>query len=367
MQVELEPVSSNNHSSYFRRIELNRSSYDYSVEIIIDNDDFIEGYYYLNITAFDGNNYSVAGIKIYVEFIKNEFLGSLIANEVNNQTMISWLNLKDGSNSVYGSAPVSFGGLAVNGKDKLFIIAEREERVITARKKNDNVPVWSFSDTKTSGTYQYKTLKTIDNLIYALSFNNQIEVYSRDGNRLNTISTYFRPIIMAKTSDRIYTIEQDPTNRNYLGIYTSLGIQLSNIRLDFIPVGIEVRISNDLYVLGNNSGKGVLMEYKSQSSAFNTIKNFNYKILSSAYCNGKLYYNSDVGVLYEFSVGQNNGIQRGSGILADLMKCNEETSNLYFNHQYNATLGVLNLDRFTLETKRTYSSKVLGIEFLYSR
>lgn len=367
MQIKLESVSSSNYSTYFKEIPINKGAIDFVKEVLIENEDFIAGYYNLSVTAFDGTNIGVASVRIYVNYEPIKFLGCLSAIEYNNQTVVNWFNPDNGIDSLYGQASVSFGGLAVNSKRKLYILAEKDQRNITAREKVVNNPVWSISNTKLSSSYQYKSLYTFNNLIYALSYNSEIEIFNRDGIRQNVISTRYRPIKMAKTSNKIYTIEQASTNQYYMGEYNEIGVLLNHIFLNFYPVGIEGQKSGDVYVLGNFNNLGKLMEYKSKASAFNELQNFNYELSSSCYCDGKLYFNSISGSFYEFSIGFNNGIQRASGVYSDLMKCHESTKQLYYNHSSQGNWGIIDVRNNAKIYQGNYASKVLGIEFLYSR
>jgi hypothetical protein len=173
--------------------------------------------------------------------------------------------------------------------------------------------------------------------------------------------------MITKTSNRIYTIEQGVTNVYYLGVYTSTGAQINVVQLDFVPVGVEGKPSGDVYLLGNKNGEGKLKEYKSQVSVINEVQTFNYEVSSSAFCDGRLYFNSTAGNLYEFSIGFNNGIQRASGVFADLMKCHEPSNQIYYNHITQGELGIFDARANSKLTQRIYSNKVLGIEFLYSR
>jgi hypothetical protein len=367
MQIRLEPESPNNNSTYYRKILINKSTYDFNEEVLIVNEDFISGYYNLSVTAYDGTNTGIAGVRIFVEFESIKFLGCLSTIATNTQTIVNWFNPFDGTDSIYGSAPVSFGGLAVNSKRQLYVIAEKDQRTISGRLKKKNEVIWSVSSSNTISPYQYKSLTTLDNLIYALCYNSQIEVFNRDGARQSIIYTFQRPLMITKTSNRIYTLEQGVTGVNYLGIYNFNGGQLNVIQLNFVPVGVEGQESGDVYVLGNTNGVGKLMEYKSKASAFNELKTFNYEVSSSTYCDGRLYFNSTTGALYEFSIGFNNGVQRASGVYADLMKCHTPTGQIYYNHISQGELGLFDAKSNTKITQRNYGSKVLGIEFLYSR
>jgi hypothetical protein len=353
----------NSNYTYYVNKDYEASNFFYPI-----NEDFVSSNYYLEATAFDGENSKVTSVDLRLNYTGYSYRGTVYSSSNSNSCLLK-LVAPSGAITNFAQQNVSCAGFALDKKRETYIILERNAPRITSYSIKDNSINWSESFSASGGTYEFSKLAVIDDLIYCLNFTNQIFRYDYTGQARGVIGTVYQPITIKKIGSFLYTIEKRRSDQAYyIGQYGITGAFVSNRELNMAATDLDAAGGGNVYIIGNSSGKGRLMEFKVQVGALNFITNFNYSVSSCFSYRNKFYFNSaDNGNFYEFSLNMTDGIRKAQNVYADAFAVDEKREVLYFNSVFDNGGYQMNLNDFSTRQVLNGGSKVTDFRPYYKK
>lgn len=367
--IKLFDLNTKEYYGGIKTFPVNKTSDEAFLFYEITDEDFPSSNYSLEVFVSDGDNTTIKAVEVQINYSGYRFQGTLFSSSSGSTTNLNLLD-KNGSTQSYGQKSMASAGVAINKKNDTYILLGRNSPVISGYNFVDNSLKWTVQLTPSGGTYQFSKLREIDEILYCLSYNNQIYKFDLNGVARGVITTDNQPQEIRKIGRYLYTIEKRISDqRYYLVQYALTGVLLSNREINMEAIGIEDAKSSNVYILGNTaSGNGRLMEFKSGSSALNVIRDFSYPFLASFSYGGNVYYNSaSTGNLYEYSVNMTDGIIKNRNVFADEFYIDAKNRVGLFNHFQNGNLYELDLDNMSSSQVGSYANRVNSFSAYYKK
>lgn len=345
---------------------VNEKSYQVDFQMNFEQVGLTGGQYVLEIQADDGNQFGYASVEIRLNIMAVQLKGIVVVEEDNNQSTIHQLSLNGLSNPLNNLA-YKVSGVAIDSRNQDYIIAQKDNQIITSRSLIDNFQNWQLVNANQGGPYQYKSLKQIELLNYLMKYENQIEIIRVDGLRSGLINTFYRPQYLLKSKNKLYVIEKDDLSNYYLSLYHVNGAKITSINLPINAVEVVEKDDGNLYILGNKNGQGNIMQLNVDNLVLNPIKTFSFEIRSAIWVDHKLLFNGNDDVLYEYSLNLSAGISRINNIKAEELKLEPLENFVYYRTAPNGEIGRFDPISFSKQTLHNYPNRVVDFEFLYTK
>lgn len=315
-------------------IEVNAAEFNLSENFLLNEPELSGGFYYLTITAFDGELDRSAYIKIMLFELEKQLERVFVISN-NNGSVKTHVSENDGEFTVFDSWLGDYAGSAISSFNDILLVSGRINSDLKIFDSSSGAQTGMIQNLSSSGAVYFNEINFNENSnqFFILYGDGNVQVYDRNFTELFMfpIATGCMPYYLSVFDQRMYVAQNaNSSDQRLLGRYFSGGVFETSTDPGGETMGIFKRNVNQAFLWLNEGPDGKLKLLDLNNFLLNPISEWsNNKIHEVLQISTESFLVATEDVLYRYSYGSGNIVVLNNDLELERMVLDDVNGIIY--------------------------------------